>query len=63
METIAIHQSKQTAVVSKFIDLSVKSLAQYCSVKYAKRIISAYDNGSLWGVYFTPSGKIRAAFI
>jgi len=63
MENLAICQSKKSDTVVKFIELSVESLSQYCSKKYAKSIISSYENGGLWGIYFTKSGRIRATFI
>jgi hypothetical protein len=63
METISVHQSKNSETVSMFIELSVEKLSQYCSEKYAKRIIAMQENGLLWGMYFTNSGMIRATFI
>jgi hypothetical protein len=63
METLAVHQSKNSDTVVKFIDLSVEKLSEYCSEKYAKSIIASHENGGLWGIYFTKSGRIRATFI
>lgn len=63
METVAIHKSKNSEVVVKFIELSVDKLSQYCSEKYALSIIESHENGSLWGIYLTKSGRIRATFI
>lgn len=60
---IPVHESKKSDKVIKFIDLNVDSLSVYCSKKYAKMLIDAHDNGSLWSVYFISSGKIRATFI
>jgi hypothetical protein len=63
METLAIHQQKNSDIVVRFIELSVDKLSQYCSKRYAKLIIECHNNGSLWGVYFTKSGRIKATFI
>lgn len=63
METIAIYESGKSEKVIKFIELSVKNLSEHCSVKYSKRIIYASENGSLWGVHVTGSGRYRAIFI
>jgi len=62
-EKIAIHESKNSDKVIKFIPLTVESLSEYCSKKYARTIIHEHENGSVWGLYFTPSGKIKAMFI
>jgi len=61
--SIAVCESKNSEKVSRFIDLTVEEISQYCSKRYAKQIIEAQENGSVWGVYFTPSGRIRATFI
>lgn len=66
--TLAILQSKNSEKVVKFIGAErgrglYVELIQLCSDKYAKRIIRAIENGTLWGVYFTKSGRIRATFI
>jgi flavoprotein len=61
--SIAIHESKDSEKVVRFLNLNVESLSEFCSVNYAKSIIAAQDNGSVYGVYFTASGRIRANFI
>jgi flavoprotein len=61
--SIAIHESKDSEKVVRFLNLNVESLSEFCSVNYAKSIIQAQENGSVHGVYFTPSGRIRASFI
>jgi hypothetical protein len=63
MENFAVCSSKNSEQVVKFIELTIKKLSEYCSIKYAKTIIVAYENGSLWGLHFTKSNKIRAIFI
>ena len=63
MNTIAIHASKNSETVIKSINASVNALSSYCSKTYANRILSALEKGSLYGVYFTKSGKLRASFI
>jgi alpha-galactosidase len=63
MDFIPVHFSKHEEGVCKFVHFSVASLSKYCSKKYAKRIMSAQQAGALYGVYLTPSGKIRATFI
>ncbi len=62
MITIAIHESKNSQKVIKTISAE-SQLTNYCSAKYAAKIFDAYQNGLLWGCYFTPSQKIRATFI
>lgn len=59
--SIAIHQSKNSDKVIKFITES--ELTNYCSKEYANNILAAKENGSLWGCYFTLSGKVKAQFI
>ena len=61
METIAIHESKKSDKVVKFV--AENELSEHCSKKYADRILSAKENGQLWGCYLTSSGKLRATFI
>ena len=61
METIAIHESKKSDRVVRF--LQVSELEKHCSKQYAKRILSARESGQLWGCYFTHSGKLKATFI
>ena len=62
-EKITIHESKKSEKVVTWLPLNVESLSLYCSRKYARRIIREHENGSVWGAYFTPSGKIKAIFI
>lgn len=61
MQTYKIHESKGSEKVVKSINED--ELTNYCSPKYAKSIMEANKNGSLWGLYFTKSGKIWATFI
>ena len=63
METIPIYESGTSDKVIRFIDLSDEKLSGHCSKQYAKRIIHAKDNGLLWGVHVTKSGKYRAIFV
>ena len=63
METIPIYESGESDKVIRFIDLSVEKLSEHCSKQYAKRIIHASENGYLWGVHITKSGKHRAIFV
>jgi hypothetical protein len=65
--TLAIHQSKNSETVVRFITAEQTKglygeLIQLCSHKYAKRIIAAMENGQLWGAYLTKTGRIKAAF-
>jgi hypothetical protein len=55
-----IHENKTSEKAARF--LSSTELADYCSKQYAKKIIQAKENGELWGVYFTKSGRIKATF-
>jgi hypothetical protein len=66
--TLAIHASKNSETVVKFIGAErpkglYGELIQLCSDKYAKRIIAAIENGQLYGAYLTKSGRIKATFI
>ena len=63
METIAVYSNKHSEKCVKFIELSIKELSKYCSKRYADRIIKEQNNGNLYGVYFTESGRIKATFI
>jgi flavoprotein len=63
MEKIPIYESKKSDKIIKFIDLSVEKLSDHCSVKYAKKIVRAHENGYLWGVHITKMGTYRAIFI
>jgi hypothetical protein len=63
IEIYAVCSSKKSEQVVKFIKLSIDELSRYCSKRYAKSIISCYENGGLWGLYFTETGKLRATFI
>ncbi len=58
--TIAIHESKNSDKTIRFV--SSANLTEYCSPAYAKRIIAAYRNGELWGLYLTKTGRIKATF-
>ena len=61
MKTIAIYENKNSDKVVKFA--TIEQLQELTSKQYLKRIINAYENGTLWGVYFTKNGNIRATFI
>jgi len=68
MISIAIHESKNSQKVVEFVKGEAPyqvegRLTKYCSEKYASKIFDAYQNGTLHGVYFTTSGKIKATFI
>jgi len=60
MENYAIHESKKSDKVVKFV--AERNLTAYCSNAYARKIIEANNSGLLEGLYFTESGKIRANF-
>ena len=62
-EQIAIYESKNSEKVAKFIPLTVKSLSEYCSRSYARKIIREHENSCIWGIHFTKGGSIRAIFI
>ena len=62
-DSIAIYESKDSEKVVNTIDLTIENLSHYCSEKYAKRIISAHNSSMIWGVYWTPSGRIKATFL
>lgn len=62
-EKIAIYEDRKSEKVVKWLPLTVEALSEYCSKKYARTIICEHENGSVWGVHFTPSGQIRAIFI
>jgi flavoprotein len=57
---ITIHDSKNSDGVKMFLDAD--KLSDYCSIKYAKKIIKANEDGNLYGAYFTRTGRIRATF-
>ena len=63
IDPIPVHESRHADKVVKYVKATVEDLSEYCSVRYAKRIMSEKDNGTLWGIYFTPSGRIKATFI
>jgi hypothetical protein len=59
---LAIYEAKNSDKTVRFISLTIDSLTEYCSKKYAKKIIEAHENGQLWGVCLTKSGRIKASF-
>jgi len=61
-ETIAIHESAHSEKVVKFIELSIESLTKHCSKQYAERIMFSQNNGYLYGVHLTKSGRYKASF-
>ena len=60
-ETIALHEGKNSDKVVKFISLNEDP--KECSKTYWNAIKQAYNNGSLWGLYLTKTGRIKAQFI
>ncbi len=62
-EKIAIHESKNSEKVVKFINATIEALQEYVSIKDANNILNAKENNSLYGLYFTPSGKLKAIFV
>ena len=60
--TIAIHESKNLEKVVKFVS-SIQKLEEYTSHKTAIKILKASENGALYGLYFTKTGKVRAEYI
>jgi len=66
--TLAIHESKNSNKVVRFLSAEQPSglyyqLLEFTSKSHAKRIIKAIENNFLYGVYFTKSGRLRATFI
>ena len=61
MTTLAIHENKNSDKVVKFA--TIEQLAKLTSKQYLKRIINALENGSLYGLHLTKTGKIKATFI
>jgi hypothetical protein len=66
--SIAIHESKSSDKVVKFVNAQqpqglFDQLLEFTNARYARRIITAQENGSLYGVYLTKSGNLRATFI
>lgn len=61
--SISITENKNSEKVVKFIPATIEALSQYCSERYAKEILDCMEQGSLWGLYFTNSGRIKANFI
>jgi len=67
MEKLAIHESKNSDKVVKFLTAETElalynKLLELVSKKTAEKIIKGIENGSLFGVYYTKTGKIRAAY-
>lgn len=62
-EKIAIHESKNSEKVVKFVNATIEALQEYVSIKDANNILNAKENNSLHGLYFTPSGKLKAIFV
>jgi len=58
---LAIYESKNSDKVVRF--LSAEQLLEFTSKQYYKRIIKAIENNTLYSVYFTKSGRLRATFI
>ena len=66
--TLAIHESKNSNKVVRFLSAEQPSgllyqLLEFTSKQYSKRIIKAIENNTLYSVYFTKSGRLRATFI
>ena len=61
MITLAIHENKNSDKVVKFA--TIEELQELTSKTYSKRIIDALENGYLYGLHLTKTGKIRATFI
>ena len=59
--TIAIHESKTSTKILKFIT-SYYELIEFASPKQAKKILKADETGNSHGCYFTKSGKMRAIY-
>jgi hypothetical protein len=62
-EKIAIHESKNSEKVVKFVSATIDALQEYVSIREANNILNAIENNSLHGLYFTPSGKLKAVFV
>ena len=59
--TLPIFESKTSDKTIRFV--SFDNLTEYCSPAYARKIIAAQQNGQLWGLYLTKTGRIKATFI
>lgn len=59
---IPVCESKNSEKVIRFVSLTVDALTEYCSKKYAKKIIQAYMNNQFWGAHFTKSGRLKVTF-
>jgi hypothetical protein len=53
---LPIHESKNSEKVIRF----ATSIERYVSKSYYKRILKAHENGDLYGLYFTKTGRIKA---
>lgn len=60
--TIAIHESKNSEKVVKFVS-GIQQLEKYISHETAIKILKALENGNLHGLHFTKTGKVRAVYI
>lgn len=60
-EKLAVCSGKNINKVEFFV--TFEQLQKYCSFTYAKKLIKAHENGDLYGLYITPSGKIKGIFI
>ena len=61
MTTLAIYENKSSERVVRFV--TIEQLQELTSKKYLKRIVNAYENGTLYGLHLTKTGKIKATFI
>lgn len=53
---LPIHESKNSQKVVRF----ATSIEREVSKKYYNKIVKAHNEGSLYGLYLTKSGQIRA---
>ena len=59
--SMPIHESKTTDKVVRWIHST--QLTEYFSQAYANKIIKAQEQGALWGLYLTKTGRLRATFL
>jgi hypothetical protein len=59
--SMPIFETKTTDKVVRYIHSS--QLTEYFSEAYAKKIVKAQEQGALWGLYLTKTGRLRATIL
>ena len=59
--SMPIFETKTTDKVVRWIHSS--QLTEYFSEAYAKKIVKAHEQGALWGLYLTKTGRLRATIL